>query len=47
VSVIHPENVASVAVTKTLGETREDSIALNGRQHPVFGSYRPRDEGLR
>jgi RimJ/RimL family protein N-acetyltransferase len=42
ISVIHPDNSASIRVAERLGETFERTITLKGTQASVYGIDRPR-----
>ena len=42
ISLIHPENHASIAVAKRLGETREGATTVLGRPVEIYGTTRDR-----
>ena len=42
ISLIHPENHASIAVAKRLGETREGETTVLGRPVEIYGTTRDR-----
>jgi RimJ/RimL family protein N-acetyltransferase len=42
ISLIHPENHASIAVATRLGETREGATTVLGRPVEIYGTTRDR-----